>query len=106
MFLDVDCKTTFDDNHLIEKARTALRGINPVVPSKFGTYVIDALVYSDPLRLDFKAHIPGQIGQAFIAPASGYALTEDLFDGEAFTKAFLEQLKGNVEDFRSYITAE
>jgi|SRR6185437_7232195 len=108
MFLDIDSSMKFsnEEKYLIEKAENALKGIKYLVPSKFGIYTIDALVYPSPLRLDFKAHVPGEPGQAFIAPAYGYALTEDLFDVESFTKDFLEQLNSNVEDFRSYITAE
>ncbi len=103
---------TEDELKLIERARIALAKRNSdiyfiVERTSYGwiNQRIDALVYSNPLRLDFKAHTPEQVGQAFIGPM--VPLTEDLFkDQHTFTNDFIMKITDCIVDYKKYIRIE
>ena len=92
---------------LVARARHALAGIefninenSPGVASPMDQ-IVTALIYDKPLRIDFKAHVRREIGQAFIGPQ--VLLTEGLFAGDGFTPAFITSLGSAVEAYRAYL---
>lgn len=99
------------ESELVERARKALLTINRSFEMKLTstsvTQTACALVYfssGSQLMLDFMAHEPGEIGQAFLGPQ--VALTPDLFEGETFTSDFLRQMEVSFEAFNKYCLEE
>ena len=108
-----------EDNAIVERARKALRKINRefigVSPEGYSYHnVVCAVVWPKqepvgkfagiPLRLDFKAHTPGQIGQAWIGPDT--VLTEDLFDGDNLTEDFRKEIEDSCDAFDEYMRTD
>lgn len=98
MHLEIEPNDTFNEEELrlIEKAKIACSKIHYAF---FGQR-IDALIHK-PCSIDFKAHKPGQIGQAFVGPMT--ELTDDLFNGDGFTSDMISKIDSNVKDYYEYV---
>ena len=105
------------EQKLVNRARNALASINRSFEMKLGdgltaTEVACAIVYRaisftekpGELILDFKAHRPGEVGQAFIGPQ--VTLTAELFHDDRFTLEFLMQLEDSFKTFNIYCQTE
>ena len=102
-----------EELRLIEKARHAVRSINHQYVEKRGRWsedlmhVMDATVFSKipktklGLRLDFKGHQRGKIGEAWVGPQ--VPLTEDLFDGESLKKELIQQVADHWAEFVAHM---
>jgi hypothetical protein len=96
-------KFSEDDKRLIGKVCVALANIEYEFTDilSFGrmTQIVSAVVYANPLRLDFKGWVPGTNAEGFFFNPQA-ELTEALFEGSTFTPEFLARLEREVKEYR------
>lgn len=110
MELEVPACVEFSDRslNLIEKTKIALTPLHYIIEEDVPhlgrvTEVVVAAIFAGSMCLNFKAHTLGEVGQTYLAPDSGYQLTDGLFDGDSFTTDFLQQLEDSVSEYRDYL---
>jgi hypothetical protein len=108
-------KESFDEGQLalIARARTALarvdkvfRGVTP--DGLRYRYVAGAVIWpaahGRPVRIDFQAHAPGEIGQAYLGPDT--PLTADLFDGDGLAEGFRREIEAAWSAFEDHMGSD
>ena len=60
-------------------------------------YVVEALIATKPLRINFRTYIPGSLGETIVGPQT--QLTDDLFEGDVFKKSFIDRVEAHFQDF-------
>lgn len=93
-----------DDKRLIGKTCIALANINYEFTDTWPgigrtDQIVSAIVYPKPLRLDFKAWVPGTNAEGFFFNPQA-DLSEVLFEESSFTPAFLARLEQEVNGYR------
>ena len=95
------------EHKLVEKARTAVTQIHLRATAnnrQLGnpTYIGGALIFCRPLRLDFRAHQPGEFTTcAYIGPQ--LPLTNELFDGEKLHTNVVEEVTKNFNHWITFL---
>lgn len=93
-----------DDKRLIGKTCVVLANIDYEFTDTWPgigrtDQIVSAIVYPEPLRLDFKAWIPGTNAEGFFFNPQA-ELSEALFEGSAFTPEFRARLEQEVKEYR------
>jgi len=96
----ISCTLGADEQRLVEKVRAAVSGTNYSLShplAKTGKIWVEAVIWKDPLRLDFQA-TDGDPVVAFLLNDQ-FDLTDDLFDGDKLKPEVLEELEASYEYF-------
>ena len=110
MLLDtstINTPLTKAEKKLVEKARTAVAQIHLRATAnnrQLGnpTYIGGALIFGEPLRLDFRAHQPGEFTTcAYIGPQ--LPLTRELFDGQNLCTNIVEEVTKNFNHWMKFL---
>ncbi len=96
-----------EDKVLVERTRKAVSGINlrfrdncPGI-GMWEQFVV-AVVYFNPLRLDFKACTPGENAEAFFFNPQA-KVTPALFEGDELAREIRERLESDLAGYRERI---